>query len=70
MPPSVMNIPLVFGDELRLEFPVAVSGDVNLELSILAFQGMAVPFVRGNGISFLILLISGNVNSSDIVVIL
>ena len=26
------DIPLVFGDELRLEFPVAVSGDVNLEL--------------------------------------
>lgn len=32
------DIPLVFGDELRLEFPVAVSGDVNLELSILAFR--------------------------------
>ena len=55
------DIPLVFGDELRLEFPVAVSGDVNLELSILAFQGflgMAVPFVRGKGIPFLILFIT------------
>ncbi len=55
------DIPLVFGDELLLEFPVAVSGDVNLELSIMAFQGfggMAVPFVGRNGIVFLILFIT------------
>ena len=44
--------------------PVAVSGDVNLELSPLAFQGflgMAVPFVRENGIPFLILFITESI---------
>ena len=55
------DIPLVFGDELRLEFPVAVSGAVNLELSILVFQvflGLAVLFVRGKEIPFLIFSIT------------
>ena len=41
------DIPLAFRDGLRLKFPIAVSGDINLELPILAFhgfRGIAIPF--------------------------
>ena len=43
------DILLVFVNEFRLKFPVTDSEDVNLELSILAFQEMAVSSVGGNG---------------------
>ena len=42
------DIPLVFWDELRLEFPVTIPWRINLELAILAFKclgGMVIPFL-------------------------
>lgn len=32
------DVPLVFWDELRLEFPVPVPGHVNLKLAVLALN--------------------------------
>ena len=44
------NIPLVFGNQLRLKFPVSVTGDINPEFTVLAFKGfgrMSVSLVVG-----------------------
>ncbi len=51
------DIPLVFGDELWLEFPFTVSWDIDLEFPILALLrvlGMPVPFVGCGSITFLV----------------
>ena len=55
------DIPLILGDNLRLELAVPVTGDVNLELPILALEllgGMAVALVGGFHVPFLILFIA------------
>ena len=55
------DIPLVFGDNLRLELAVPVPGDVDLELPILAlelFGGMAVALVGAVHVAFLVLFIA------------
>ena len=55
------DIPLVFGNQLRLKLPVAVTGDINLEFPILAFEGlggMAVSLVVRLEITLLVFFIS------------
>ena len=55
------NIPLVFGNQLRLKHPVSVTGDINLEFTVLAFKGfggMSVSLVVGLEIPLLVFLIS------------
>ena len=55
------DIPLILGDNLRLELAVPVTGDVNLELPILALEllgGMAVALVGGLHVAFLVLFIA------------
>ena len=50
------NVPLVFWDELRSGFPIAVPWHIVLELAILAFKcpgGMVVPFIVRFRISLL-----------------
>ena len=42
------DVPLVFGDQFWLKFPIPVPGHINLELPILAleiFGGMSIAFV-------------------------
>lgn len=53
------DIPLVFWDGLRLEFPIAVPWHIDLKLAILAFKclgGMAVPFIVCSKIPLLMLV--------------
>ena len=55
------DVPLVLGDDLRLELAVPVPGDVDLELPILAlelFGGMAVALVGAVHVAFLVLFIA------------
>ena len=55
------NISLVFGDQFRFEFSIAVSGDIDLKFTILAFEsfgGMPVSFIGGLNITFLIFLVT------------
>ena len=50
------NIPLVFGDELRFEFPIPVPGHIDLELAVLALEilgGVAIALIWGLHVSFL-----------------
>ena len=55
------DVPLVFGDDLRLELAVPVPGDIDLELPILAlelFRRMAIALVGGLHVAFLVLFIA------------
>ena len=55
------DVPLVLGDDLRLELAVPVPGDINLEFPVLALEllgGMAVALVCGVHVAFLVLFIA------------
>ena len=55
------DIPLVFGDELRLEFPFPVPWDIDLEFPVLAlycFRRVSVSFIGCGDIAFLVLFIT------------
>lgn len=55
------DVALIFRDEFRLKFPFAVSGNIYLEFSILAFESlwrMSISLVVSRQLPFLIFLIS------------
>lgn len=54
-------VTLIFGDELWLEFPIAVPGHVHLEFAVLAFEGfsgMTIALIIRSQIPLLIFLIT------------
>ena len=54
------DIPLVFGNQFRLKLPVAVTGDIDLEFTVLALEGlggMAVSLIVRLEISLLLVFL-------------
>src|SRR5699024_11988628 len=55
------NIPLIFRNQLWFKLPIAVTGNIDLKFSILAFEcfaGMTIPFIIAFKITLTIFFIA------------